>query len=70
MPGHKHWLVTRSMNSLFTGRNKLLSDLETVARDAVKDSSRNAQCRVVITGIGGQGKSELCVQLVHRVRQA
>ncbi|MDI1493453.1 MAG: hypothetical protein OHK93_005243 [Ramalina farinacea] len=69
-PTHTHWTVTRSINTLFTGRSELLAKLEDIARGAVNDSSRHDQCRVVITGIGGQGKSEICLQLAHRVRQA
>ena len=65
-----HWTVARSTNTLFTGRDKLLSELETIARDAVTDASRQDQCRVVITGMGGQGKSEICLQVAHHVRQS
>jgi len=64
-----HWTVTRSTNMLFTGRESILLDLETITRDAVKEASPREQCRVVITGMGGQGKSEICLQLAHRVRQ-
>ena len=69
-PTHMHWTVTRSINTLFTGRDEFLTEMEIIARDAIKDTSRHDQCRMVITGIGGQGKSEICLQLAHRVRQA
>jgi Mrp family chromosome partitioning ATPase len=63
-------MVTRSTNTLFTGRYDILHELENIARDAIKDPSRQKQCRIVISGIGGQGKSEICLQLAHRIRQS
>jgi len=58
------------MNTLFMGRDTLLCELKTIARNAVKSPSSRDQCRVVITGMGGQGKSEICLQLAHHVRQS
>ncbi|OQU96555.1 Tetratricopeptide repeat-containing protein isoform 1 [Cladophialophora immunda] len=63
-----HWTVTRSPNTLFVGRNDLLDELGTIVREAVKNPVPQTQCRIVISGIGGQGKSELCLQLAHRAR--
>jgi hypothetical protein len=65
-----HWTVTRSANTLFTGRNDILRELETIVRDYGKDPSRLEQCWIVIYGMGGQGKSEICLQLACRVRQS
>jgi hypothetical protein len=67
--GTVHWTMARSTNTLFTGREVMLDELEDIARDAVKRPSPRDQCRVVITGMGGQGKSEICLQLAHHVRQ-
>lgn len=67
--GNVHWTVNRSPNNLFTGRNDILCELETMIRNRLRDSSRIDQCSIVISGMGGQGKSELCLQLAHRVRQ-
>jgi Cdc6-like AAA superfamily ATPase len=63
-----HWVVPRSPNTLFTGRKDILDDLERRVRAAVQDGSPSNQCRVVITGLGGQGKSEISLQLAQRVR--
>ncbi|OQV11358.1 NB-ARC domain-containing protein, partial [Cladophialophora immunda] len=63
-----HWVVPRSPNTLFTGRKDILDDLERRVRAAVQDGSRSNQCRVVIAGLGGQGKSEISLQLAQRVR--
>lgn len=67
-PIHVHWTVTRSPNSLFTGREDILRDLGAAVREAVNNCTGHVQCRIVITGMGGQGKSEMCLQLAHRLR--
>ena len=66
---HTYWTVTRPPNPLFTGRADILQELDSVVRDTVYSYTRQSQCRIVITGIGGQGKSESCLQLAHRLRQ-
>src|SRR5437762_581678 len=66
--GNVHWAVARSSNALFTGREDILDGLETTIRASVQPSSPIIQCRMVISGIGGQGKSEICLQLAQRVR--
>ncbi|KAL8706420.1 MAG: hypothetical protein Q9225_007959, partial [Loekoesia sp. 1 TL-2023] len=67
--GNIHWTVNRPTNTLFTGRDDILDELEATIRNAVKNTSRPEQCSIVISGMGGQGKSEICLQLAHRVRQ-
>ncbi|KAL9027291.1 MAG: hypothetical protein Q9196_004165, partial [Gyalolechia fulgens] len=64
-----HWTVYRSRNPLFTGRDDIVHELETTIRNAVKDPSYTDQCRIVISGMGGQGKSEICLQLAYRIRE-
>jgi len=64
-----HWTLTRSANTFFTGRENLLNEVESIVRSAVTEITRQDQCRIVITGIGGQGKSEICLQVVNRVRK-
>lgn len=66
---HTHWVVARPRNTLFTGRGDILQELDFAIRDTVYSYTRQAQCRIVITGMGGQGKSEICLQLAHRLRQ-
>lgn len=65
-----HWCVKRSGNPLFVGRQDILDDLENAVRAGVSNRSTDHQCHIVIVGIGGQGKSELCLQLTRRVRAA
>lgn len=61
-------MVPRTANPLFTGRHDLLQELEDVVRDAVYCPWDRAPCRIVISGMGGQGKSEVCLQLAPRLR--
>ena len=42
--------MARSNNTLFTGREGILHDLEILTRDDVKDSSPREKCRVILTG--------------------
>ncbi|ETN38547.1 uncharacterized protein HMPREF1541_06583 [Cyphellophora europaea CBS 101466] len=63
-----HWIVPRSTNSLFTGRNAILDELKVIIQNAVNEPTPDQQCRIVVTGIGGQGKSKLCLQLANRCR--
>ncbi|KAK5069263.1 hypothetical protein LTR64_008443 [Lithohypha guttulata] len=63
-----HWMVPRTANPLFTGRQELLQELEDTARDAVYCPWDRDQCRIVISGMGEQGKSEVCLQLARRLR--
>ncbi|KAF7502214.1 hypothetical protein GJ744_006436 [Endocarpon pusillum] len=65
-PGNVHWTVTRPLNSRFTGRGESLMRVEhaILSNLEAKDVSR----RYVITGIGGQGKSELCLKVVEKLR--
>ena len=64
---NKCWGVTRQLNALFTGRVDILHELENIVRDHVGGQDRITPCQIVISGMGGQGKSELCLQLVHLV---
>ena len=66
--------MPRRSNTLFTGRKDVLHYLEKTIYDAVQPGvfadQRREQCRIVITGQGGQGKSEISLQLAHRVRSS
>ena len=58
----------RSVNDLFVGREIVLTEIEETLRHPSQVVNRTVQQRFVITGMGGQGKSEICLQLTHRVR--
>ncbi|KAL9011601.1 MAG: hypothetical protein Q9173_003562 [Seirophora scorigena] len=67
--GNIHWIVNRPTNPQFTGRDGILRDLEAAIRNALRHTSGSNRCSIVISGVGGQGKSEICLQLANRVRQ-
>jgi hypothetical protein len=59
-----HWKVPRATNSLFTGRTKVLERVKNIMRRDVPD-----QKRFIITGLGGLGKSEICLKTANEMRQ-
>jgi hypothetical protein len=62
-----HWLVPREVRSIFTGREELVRTIKSaVLPDREGDPS--TQKRFVITGMGGQGKSEICLKVAHELR--
>ncbi|KAK8905606.1 hypothetical protein QC760_005530 [Botrytis cinerea] len=66
--GNVHWMVPRTINPLFTGRNELLCRIQKAVHcDSI--SSSDKQKRFVITGLGGQGKSEICLQIANQMRE-
>jgi putative protein kinase ArgK-like GTPase of G3E family len=64
-----HWTVTRSANTLFSGRGQVLSQIEEAVRRSLAKSDCLEPYRIVITGMGGQGKSEVCLQIANVLRQ-
>ena len=66
--GNKHWMVPRQVNGLFTGRVKLLLRIQEALRNN-HTSPSDEQKRFVITGLGGQGKSEICLKVASLMRE-
>lgn len=66
--GNVHWMVPHTINSLFTGRSDLLLRIQK-AIHCDKTSSPGKQKRFVITGLGGQGKSEICLQAASQMQE-
>jgi len=66
--GTVHWMVPRAVNSLFTGRSDLLSRIQK-ALEIKSIYATPKQKRFVITGLGGQGKSEICLQVATLMKQ-
>ena len=66
--GNVHWIVPRAVNNLFTGRIELLERIKTAL---LSDDIHHAkeQKRFVITGLGGQGKSEVCLKAASLMRE-
>ena len=65
-----HWTVTRVTNPYFTGRADIVTEIIDVVQNALQDDTGVEQCRIVVTGMGGQGKSEICLHVADRVRSS
>lgn len=64
--GNFIWVVPRIVNNLFTGRTETITKIT----DAIKKSNgAQQQHRFIIMGMGGQGKSEICLHIANKVRQ-
>jgi putative protein kinase ArgK-like GTPase of G3E family len=60
-------MVPRTVNSLFTGRSEVVERIQSALRSDGPDATK--QTRVVITGIGGMGKSEVCLKVADLMRE-
>jgi hypothetical protein len=65
-PKTGYFLVPRSPNRLFTGRDEVLRKLSASVHTGHKEVDQ--KLRITITGLGGLGKSELCLHLIERLR--
>ncbi len=61
-------MVPRPVNDLFTGREELLLRIQR-AIHSEQTSPLDKQRRFVITGMGGQGKSEICLKVASQMRE-
>jgi hypothetical protein len=66
---NEHWLVPRIVNNLFTGRREVLTMIRNAIYSNQKASSTKEQQRFIIMGMGGQGKSEICLKIADMVRK-
>jgi predicted ATPase len=60
-------MVPRPVNSLFTGRTELVDRIQSTLRN--DDPGTTKLKRLVITGIGGMGKSEVCLKVADLMRE-
>jgi hypothetical protein len=63
-----HWMVPQSNNSLFTGRTEIITRIRSAFQERGTTNAAQ-QSRFVITGMGGQGKSELCIKVANSMRE-
>jgi adenylylsulfate kinase-like enzyme len=62
-------MVPRIVNSLFTGRSEVVERMQTALREDVSDTTKQQRVVIVITGIGGMGKSEVCLKVADLMRE-
>lgn len=63
--GNKHWLVSHPTNPHFVGRREVI---DRIIKRITPEDAQTEQKRVVLTGMGGQGKSEICLRVANEVR--
>ncbi|KAI9677975.1 MAG: hypothetical protein M1822_008083 [Bathelium mastoideum] len=62
-----HFHIPRLLNPLFTGRTEVVQEMQDALN--TRESLPGGQRRFVLTGLGGQGKSEICIKVANLVRQ-
>ena len=63
---NEHFMVPRRPNTLFTGREKELGELEQALCPSLSTKAHTAIPKIyVIVGMGGAGKSEVALKLAH-----
>jgi hypothetical protein len=67
--GNVHFLIPRPVNPFFTGQKKILEEMQTRLCSVAVASQEPSPNRFVIIGIGGAGKSELCLKFAYTHRQ-
>ncbi|KFY48789.1 hypothetical protein V495_01031 [Pseudogymnoascus sp. VKM F-4514 (FW-929)] len=65
--GNVHWIVPRPVNNLFTGRTELLRRIKEAL--SISNMSTDERKIFVITGLGGQGKSEICLKVAAMMQE-
>lgn len=66
-----YWNINRIANPLFTGRGEVIAKItDAVYKASQDDDPTMEQCRIVLTGMGGQGKSEVCLKVAAKVRSS
>jgi nucleoside phosphorylase/tetratricopeptide (TPR) repeat protein len=58
----RHWMVSLARNPKFVGREDEITKLEELI--TIQDGPR----RIAITGLGGVGKTQVALELAHRIR--
>lgn len=64
-----HWSIPRPLNPLFTGRTQVVEQIKGALSPTPESMCRDQQRRFVLTGLGGQGKSEICLKVADLLRE-
>ena len=62
---NEHFMVPRRVNTVFTGREKEINDLQQSLCPSHSESPATESKIYVIHGIGGAGKSEVALKFAH-----
>ncbi|KAF9634837.1 hypothetical protein BFW01_g5732 [Lasiodiplodia theobromae] len=64
---NRHWIVGKSTSNLFTGREVEIQMIQT-ALQTPHPTAEGQPSVFLLTGTGGQGKSELCLKIAENMR--
>ncbi|TKA72754.1 hypothetical protein B0A49_04593 [Cryomyces minteri] len=64
-----HWLMPRNVNTFFTGRKDLREELKQKLLPTSVQCPEAMQRRFILIGIGGAGKSEVCLKFAEDNRE-
>ena len=69
-PHNKYFEVPRNVSSIFTGREDICRDLRERCLPSDPPSAQKTQKRYVLHGLGGSGKTQVCLKFAqdHRER--
>ncbi len=69
-PHNKYFEVPRNVSSIFTGREDICRDLQERCLPSDPPSAQKTQKRFVLHGLGGSGKTQICLKFAqdHRER--
>ena len=70
VPHNKYFEVPRNVSSIFTGREDICRDLRERCLPSDPPSAQKTQKRYVLHGLGGSGKTQICLKFAqdHRER--
>ncbi|KAI5918461.1 P-loop containing nucleoside triphosphate hydrolase protein [Camillea tinctor] len=62
-----HWLVHRFINPMFTGRDNIVKEIKNAVTPFTPHFQK--QKRFILTGMGGLGKSKVCLKVADELRE-
>lgn len=65
---NKHYELPRHVSPNFTGRAEISEKLKEQCLPARKHNAAKAQTRVVLYGMGGSGKTQICLKFAQDYR--
>lgn len=68
MTKNVHWTVPLAVSTSFTGRKDVLAKIRRAFSHTSETFAEEQQKRFIITGLGGLGKSEICLKIADLMR--
>ena len=68
-PHNKYFEVPRNVSSIFTGREDICQDLQERCLPSNPPSAQKTQKRYVLHGLGGSGKTQICLKFAQDYRE-